>query len=67
MMPFALSDAQLHLVMAAAQPLPLEKRTVLLERVAGHLRIIAARHLSDAEVERAIRAALSGLVQGTVA
>jgi L-aminopeptidase/D-esterase-like protein len=67
MMPFALSDAQLHLVMAAAQLLPFEKRAVVLERVAGHLQLIAARHFSDAEVERAIRAALSGLVQGTVA
>ena len=62
MPPFALSDAQLGLVMAAARPLSAEKRAVLLERVAGHLRLV--RHPSDADVKRALEVALTGLLQG---
>jgi hypothetical protein len=33
----SLNDAQLALVMTAARPLPPDKRSVLLERIAGHL------------------------------
>jgi hypothetical protein len=39
----ALTDQRLDMVMAAATPLPPEKRAVLLERVAAHLQLYARR------------------------
>jgi hypothetical protein len=62
-MPLALSDSQLEFVMTAAGPLDPAKRVTLMERIAGQLRQRAGRHISDAEVERATRTALRGLVQ----
>jgi hypothetical protein len=40
---FALSDAPLALVMTAAGGLPVEKRSVFLERVAARLRLLPTR------------------------
>jgi hypothetical protein len=51
----------LRLVMVAAGPLPPEKRTLLLERIAAKLNHGPA-FFSDGDVEAAITAALSGLV-----
>jgi hypothetical protein len=61
----ALSDQQLEIVMAAATPLPPEKRALLLERVAAHLQLYGrrGRHYGDVDVELAVRAALQGLMQ----
>jgi len=59
--PLGLSDSQLRLVMVAAGPLPPEKRTLLLERIAAKLNHGPA-FFSDGDVEAAITAALSGLV-----
>ena len=56
--PVALSDAQLHMVMTAASPLPVEKRSVL-QRIAGRLALHGS--FTDRDVEAAIRFALVGL------
>jgi hypothetical protein len=61
-LPFSLSDAQLGLV---CEPLDPSKRAVLMERVAGQLRFIGLRRPTDADVERAIQVALTGLLQGS--
>jgi hypothetical protein len=57
-----LTDAQLALVMAAARPLGAEKHSVFLERVAGHLRLIGFMRVQDGDVDRAIHAAIRGLL-----
>ena len=59
---FALSDDQLALVMTAAGGLPMEKRSVFLERVAARLRLHGP-HFTDADLGAAIQAALTGLIQ----
>jgi len=58
----ALSDDQLVLVMTAAGSVPVEKRGVFLERVAVRLRL-RGPHFTDADLDAAIRAALTGLIQ----
>ena len=59
---FALTDAQLALVMTAAGGLPVEKRSLFLERVAAWLRLHGPR-FTDADLGAAIQAALTGLIQ----
>jgi hypothetical protein len=54
-----LSDRQLEAVVAAAGPLPVEKRGTFLQRVAVELERV--RHPGDRDVERAAAAALRGL------
>jgi hypothetical protein len=66
-MPFALTERQLALVMTAATPLDPSKRATLLERVASHLRRISVRQPTDSDVDRAIKAAMRGLLQGSAA
>ena len=58
----ALSAAQLALVMTAAGGLPVEKRSVFLERVAAWLRLHGP-HFTDADLDDAVRTALTGLIQ----
>ena len=58
----ALSDDQLAMVMTAAGSLPVEKRSVFLERVAARLRL-RGPNFTDAGLGAAIRAALTGLIQ----
>jgi len=59
----ALNDKQLELVMTAAKGLaPGEKRSLFLERVAAKLEL-RGHHLSDVDLETAIRLALTGLIQ----
>jgi hypothetical protein len=58
----ALTDAQLEIVMVAAGRLPVEKRSVFLERVAARLQLRGPR-FTDADLGAAIQAALTGLVQ----
>ena len=57
----ALNDDQLAVVMTAASGLPVEKRTILLERVAARLRLLS--RFSDADLDDAVRLALLGLHQ----
>jgi hypothetical protein len=63
----ALRDFQLQLVMSAAKPLPVDKRAAFLERVGAHLGRLGYRHVQDADVERAVRAALKGLLHAPAA
>ena len=59
---FALTDAQLEIVMIAAGSLPVEKRNLFLERVAARLRLRGS-HFTDADLDAAVQAALTGLIQ----
>jgi hypothetical protein len=61
----ALNDDQLAVVMTAASGLPVEKRTILLERVAARLRLLS--RFSDADLDDAVRTALHGLLQAPAA
>ena len=58
----ALSDDQLALVMTAAGSVPVEKRSVFLERVAARLQL-RGFHFTDADLGAAIQAALTGSIQ----
>ena len=57
----ALSDSQLRTVWAAADRVPFEKRGVFLERVVARLQV--QRGLTDADLDDAVRIALTGLIQ----
>jgi hypothetical protein len=59
-MMIALTDQQLDMVVAAATPLPPEKRAILLERVAAHLQLHgrrAGRGFGDADVKLTLHVA----------
>ena len=58
----ALSDSQMEAVMTAAADLPVEKRSVFLERVVARLRL-RGPNFNDADLGAAIQAALTGLIQ----
>ena len=60
------SPGLMTIVMNAASGLPVEKRTVFLERVAARLALRGAR-ISDADLDKAIRIALKGLVHNSAA
>jgi hypothetical protein len=63
-MTLGLSDSQLRYVAAAAQPLPIKKRSLFLRRLAAHLEVRGVnRHPSDADIEAAVRMAPQGPVQ----
>jgi hypothetical protein len=57
----AFTDSQLRTVRAAAQRVPAEKRGVFLERVVARLQL--HRGFADADLDDAVRAALTGLIQ----
>jgi hypothetical protein len=59
-MPLALTDSQLHRVMAVAQTLAVEKRDTFLQRVAAKLADV--RRPDDQDLARAVAAALRGLI-----
>jgi hypothetical protein len=61
----ALSDRQLQIVMVAAQPLAVEKRTCFLERIAAELARV--HRPDDRDVDHAVRAALRGLLHAPAA
>jgi hypothetical protein len=56
-----LSDRRLATVMDAARVLPIEKRSLFLERIAAAL-TLRGRHVSDSDVASAVQRALQGLV-----
>lgn len=60
-MPLGLTSNQLATVMAVAGGLPVEKRTILLQRIAARLRLLD--RFDDGDVDTALRLALIGLVQ----
>jgi hypothetical protein len=51
----------MQIVTSGAEPLPVEKRSLFLQRIGAHLRLRGFRHPSDEDVDRAVRAALRGL------
>jgi hypothetical protein len=55
----AFTDSQLRAVWAAADRAPFEKRGVFVERVIARLQ----RTFTDADLDDAVRAALTGLIQ----
>jgi hypothetical protein len=57
----AFTDSQLRAVWAAADRVPFEKRGVFIERVVARLQM--QRGFTDADLDDAVRAALTGLVQ----
>jgi hypothetical protein len=57
----AFTDSQLRTVWAAADRVPVEKRGVFLERVIARLRL--HRGFTDTDLDDAVRAALTGLIQ----
>ena len=57
----AFSDSQLRTVWDAADRLPVEKRGVFLERVVARLQ--RQRGFTNADLDDAMRAALTGLIQ----
>jgi hypothetical protein len=59
----SLTDTELQLVMLAARGLPIEKRSVFLQRVAGDLEL--RQQARRVDVDRAITTALAGLIQQT--
>jgi hypothetical protein len=62
MTPLRLTGTQLHLVMTAAAPIPPEKRSIFLERVASHLWRVGYQRVRDDDVTGAVTAALRALV-----
>jgi hypothetical protein len=63
-----LTNHQLKFVTAICQPLPVEKRSVFLNRMVAHLQIRdLLRHPSDHDLEVACRAALHNLAHGSAA
>ena len=57
----AFTDSQLRTVWAAADRLPFEKRGIFLERVVARLQL--HRGFTDADLDDAVRTALTGLIQ----
>ena len=57
----AFTDSQLRTVWAAADRLPFEKRGIFLERVVARLQL--DRGFTDADLDDAVRLALTGLIQ----
>jgi hypothetical protein len=57
----AFTDSQLRTVWAAADGVPVEKRGVFLERVFARLQL--HRGFTDADLDEAVCAALTGLIQ----
>ena len=57
----AFTDSQLRAVWAAAARVPFEKRSVFVERVVARLQLQLG--FTDADLDEAVRAALTGLIQ----
>jgi hypothetical protein len=57
----AFTDSQLRTVWAAADGVPAEKRGIFLARVVARLQL--QRGFTDADLDDAVRAALTGLIQ----
>jgi hypothetical protein len=57
----AFTDSQLRAIWTAADRVPFEKRGVFVERVVARLQL--HRGFTDADLDDALRAALTGLIQ----
>jgi hypothetical protein len=60
----ALTDLQLRVVWNAADRVPVEKRGLFFERVVAHLQL--HRGFTDIDLDDALHAALTGLIQTAV-
>ena len=58
----SLNDTQLKIVMVTARTLPIEKRSVYLERIAAALLRFDNRYIPDTAVAEAAAMALRGLI-----
>lgn len=67
MAPLRLTDGQMATVINAARPLPPDKRSVLLERIAGNLQQLGYLRVSESDLECAVRLALQGLLHAPAA
>ena len=56
-----LTDNQLRVVMDAATTVPIEKRSIYLERIASMLTMRGRGHVADSDVMEVARLALTGL------
>ena len=63
---FTLSDSQLRALWAAADGLPAEKRGIFLGRLVAQLQLRGSS-FSTADVDDAVRLALTGLIQKSAA
>ena len=62
-MTLALSDQQLRFITACCTPLPVEKRSIFLQRLVAFLKVRdRLRNPTDDDLEAAVRVALGGLV-----
>ena len=57
----AFTDSQLRIVWTAADRVPVEKRGIFLDRVVARLQL--QRGFTDVDLDDAVRAALTGLIQ----
>jgi hypothetical protein len=65
---FLQTDHQLRFITVCCTPLPIDKRSVFLERLAAHLKMeTRLRHPSDRDLEDATTVALRGLMHGSAA
>ena len=58
-----LTDTQLAAVMDAARLLPVEKRSIYLQRIAAMLTVRGRGHFNDSDVTDVAKLALTGLAQ----
>jgi hypothetical protein len=61
------TDFQLLMIQQSAEPLPVEKRSIYLERVIGFLEHRRGGLFDDNDVQKAVTAALKGLVHESAA
>ena len=60
-----LTDAQLKIIMTAANGVPVEKRDLYLQRIAAMLTMRGRGHFTDADVTDVAKLAMAGLIQTT--
>jgi hypothetical protein len=60
-----LTDNQLRVVMDAAATVPIEKRSVYLQRIAAMLTMRGRGHFNDGDVADVAKLAMAGLIQTT--
>jgi hypothetical protein len=61
------TDFQLLMIQQSAEPLPVEKRSIYLERIVGFLEHRRGGLFDDSDVQTAVAIALKGLVHDSAA
>jgi hypothetical protein len=62
---FGLTDAQLKSVMDVANAVPVERRSIFLERITAMLRMRGYGHFTDSDVQDVAQLAVAGLSHRT--